>query len=73
MPARGGSSRQLPAEGAQAGRSMYVHALLGTLKRNERLFPRYEPVVKVRVQGCVGAVGMAETQPFTVIRGPCTY
>lgn len=52
---------------------MYVHALLGTLKRNEWLFPRYEPVVKVRVQGCVGAVGMAETQPFTVIRGPCTY
>lgn len=28
----------------------------------EWLFPRYEPVVKERVPGCVGAVGMADTQ-----------
>jgi hypothetical protein len=52
---------------------MYFHALLGTLKMTEWLFTRYEPVVKERVSGCVGAVGMAETQPFTVIRGPCTH
>lgn len=40
---------------------------------NEWLFPRFEPVVRERVAGFVGAVGMAETQPFTVIGGPCTH
>jgi hypothetical protein len=55
-------SNEVPA------RSVF-HTLEGTLKVKVWLFPRYEPVVRERVEGREGAVGTAQTQSFTVTRG----